>query len=266
MPAHSVNEKRQKMKKNICYYGLDEALVKYKDTEYIELLEKWLPNYFNRALKTDLYEESFGSTSIFHCIKRKTAHVTGIDISPAVVNNAMFEICKTSIRSYGNELRINFVVSDIRTTAFKDNSYDLIVSTSTLDHFREIELALKELHRILKDNGVAVLTLHNKHNPFLAFYFFILSIFNNNKSEKNVLYYFPQAKSLLKNANFIIIDSAFIVNIFPLTPTAIKILRKIRSNFSSNLINKIIFFLRKFGRGRDRSASAWFIGFLIKKN
>ena len=63
-------------------------------------------------------------------------------------------------------------VSDVRDLPFCDDSFDLILSISTLDHFAstsEIELALRGLFRVLRPGGCLLITLDNLSNPFVRF-------------------------------------------------------------------------------------------------
>jgi len=50
---------------------------------------------------------------------------------------------------------------DIRKTAFEDCSFDLIISFSAFEHIQNLDLALKEMHRILKPDGL----LYSIHGP-----------------------------------------------------------------------------------------------------
>jgi SAM-dependent methyltransferase len=61
--------------------------------------------------------------------------------------------------------------ADTRTLPFKDGSFDVIVSNSTLDHFengRDLMASLKECHRVLRVEGRLMLTLDNLANPIIA--------------------------------------------------------------------------------------------------
>lgn len=64
----------------------------------------------------------------------------GIDISSQLAK-------MTSQKAGREEIRPKLCVADVRRLAFKDDRFDLIISTSTLDHFPEIDVALKELYR-----------------------------------------------------------------------------------------------------------------------
>ena len=60
------------------------------------------------------------------------------------------------------------VSADVRSLPFRAESFDGIVSNSTLDHFESMEdlsSALKELRRVLRPGGQLILTLDNPINP-----------------------------------------------------------------------------------------------------
>ena len=65
---------------------------------------------------------------------------------------------------------ITATVADVRELPFADESFDLIFSGSTLDHFDtadDIGRAVRELARVLRPAGVLVLTLDNPWNPLV---------------------------------------------------------------------------------------------------
>lgn len=247
------------------YYGLDKALTEYIQTEHVSLLKRWLSKKFSHALKTDLFEEACSEDRIFKHLKESSIYVTGVDISSNIVKKAKAQICKVDNSLRYNNNNFNFIVSDLRNVALKDNIYDLIVSTSTLDHFAEISLALKEIHRILKPNGSLILTLHNKYNPFFAFNIFILSKLKRYRHLKWEFYTRTQIKALLQTAGFIPMDSAYIVHIFPLIPSLIKVLRYCNHQYAMTIIEKVMSLLRIYSKGEGRFLTAWFIAFLAKK-
>jgi SAM-dependent methyltransferase len=61
-------------------------------------------------------------------------------------------------------------VTDVRRAGLRTEAFDGVLSTSTLDHFDDLDdlrRSLSELHRILRPGGVLVLTLDNPRNPLI---------------------------------------------------------------------------------------------------
>jgi ubiquinone/menaquinone biosynthesis C-methylase UbiE len=73
-------------------------------------------------------------------------NVTGLDISPEMINNARK-------RSEEMELSIDFRTGDAEHLDFPDNSFDVVVSRNLIWTLPNPDLALKEWHRVLKPGG-----------------------------------------------------------------------------------------------------------------
>jgi SAM-dependent methyltransferase len=61
--------------------------------------------------------------------------------------------------------------ADVRRLPFQPDSFDVVFSGSSLDHFdseTEIVVALAELARVLRPGGCLILTLDNPTNPLIA--------------------------------------------------------------------------------------------------
>lgn len=114
-----------------------------------------------RVLKTDLWEEAFGESKIFCQKEFGNSFNFGLDISYQVSHNAL----------ENKDLAHHCLVinSDIQHSPFRDNLFDIIISTSTLDHFQckiAFLAGMEELYRILKPGGKLFLILDN---PYFVF-------------------------------------------------------------------------------------------------
>lgn len=132
----------------------------HSDAVNTRLLDRWLPKgRVARLLKTDLFDEAC-TDGLAPLLSGRAEVVIGVDISEATIGAA---------RRRRPEVAAAF--ADVRGLPFADGSFDVVVSTSTLDHFREVaELGkgLSELHRVLKPAGCLVVTLDNPSNPVVA--------------------------------------------------------------------------------------------------
>jgi SAM-dependent methyltransferase len=123
------------------------------------LLDRWLPTGLGSVLKTDLFDECV-SEGLYPALAPRAGRVVGIDVDPAVVAGA-------GRRHH----RLARTVADIRALPFAAESFDAVVSNSTLDHLEaveEVETALGEIHRVVRAGGRLVLTMDNPLNPSVA--------------------------------------------------------------------------------------------------
>ena len=124
------------------------------------MLQSWWPGKaVDSVLKTDLFDEVFG-VGLFPYVQQQRSVLNGIDLSESIASAAQKK-CPGLLAS----------VTDVRQLPFADDSYDLIISNSTLDHFElssDIAVALRELYRVLKPGGQLIITLDNLLNPVIA--------------------------------------------------------------------------------------------------
>lgn len=86
---------------------------------------------------------------------RKTlpdTELVGVDISPSMVAQA-----QRNIETYGRDPRIDVWVADANALPFADETFDRVVSTGSLHHWKDPIHALSEAHRVLKVDGYALL-------------------------------------------------------------------------------------------------------------
>lgn len=175
-------------------YYLLPALARYKTMQYLSLLKRWGLGEKGRVLYTDLYEAALGDPGFFGD-PGSTPEIFGMDISPG--------ICRKSKTRSGDD-KIRIICSDGRLLACRDETFDLIVSPSTFDHFPEIDEALKECRRVLKPGGRLVLALNSGSNPFFKPGVRLAEHFKKNEYQTDYFYRAGQIRSLVDNAGFVV--------------------------------------------------------------
>jgi SAM-dependent methyltransferase len=132
----------------------------HSDAVNLSLLARWLPKErVRRLLKTDVFDEAFGE-GLIPLLMSRAEHLVNMDVSLSAIGSAR--------KRYP---RIRVVGVDVRSLPFSDDTFDIIVSTSTLDHFLsrdDIMISLRELYRVLRPGGQLILTLDNPANPVVA--------------------------------------------------------------------------------------------------
>jgi SAM-dependent methyltransferase len=110
-----------------------------------------------RVLKTDAFDEA--------CGRRRLTDGVGGDV---VLVDVALSVVRQAVRA--GSTGVVACAADVRALPFSSGTFDVVLSTSTLDHFDstgEIDVALAELRRVLRDDGRLFVTLDNPSNPIL---------------------------------------------------------------------------------------------------
>lgn len=108
-------------------------------------------------LKTDLWDEA-KNTEILVWAAEQGARPFGLDISLGLTRQA-----RAALEGHDPGL----VTADVRALPFAEGAFDLVYSMGTIEHFEEYEAAVREIHRVLKPGGRALVGVPNKLDPFL---------------------------------------------------------------------------------------------------
>jgi SAM-dependent methyltransferase len=110
-------------------------------------------------LKTDLFNEGIAE-GLYPALEPYADRVYGMDLSIGTVRTAQ-----------ARHPRLLGVAADARRLPFRDGSFDVVVSNSTLDHFEavaDIAVSIAEVSRVLCANGHLLISLDNLANPLVA--------------------------------------------------------------------------------------------------
>lgn len=110
------------------------------------------------VLKTDLFEEANGAGRILNDLFPDTRLAIGMDLSVRTAQKALRR----------NSPAFESMSCDVRHLPLRTASVDVVISTSTLDHFElasDIDVALDEMIRVLRPGGSLIVTLDNPRNP-----------------------------------------------------------------------------------------------------
>lgn len=122
------------------------------------LVERFFPPLPGRSLfKTDLWDEA-KNTEILRWAAQQGARPSGIDLSEQIVREARLVLAPH---------RPWLAVADVRAIPFASESFDLVYSMGTIEHFPEYIDALREIFRVLRPGGTAIIGVPNKADPFL---------------------------------------------------------------------------------------------------
>lgn len=128
----------------------------------------WLKELINNqhVKNKKMLEVGFGMGTDHLQFARKGALMHGIDITPRnlTVAKKLF-----SLRGY----KSNFITGDAEHLPYSKNEFNFVYSFGVLHHTPSIEKALKEIKRVLKPGGKAVIGLYHRHSFFYFWSLFI---------------------------------------------------------------------------------------------
>ncbi|MFA6923028.1 MAG: bifunctional demethylmenaquinone methyltransferase/2-methoxy-6-polyprenyl-1,4-benzoquinol methylase UbiE [Bacteroidales bacterium] len=92
-----------------------------------------------------------------NAIKINPDKIIGIDISEEMLSVAIEKIKKRKL-----ENKIEIIKADAENLEFADNTFDAITVCFGVRNFENLEKGLKEIHRVLKPNGIVVILEFSK--------------------------------------------------------------------------------------------------------
>jgi len=111
-----------------------------------------------------------------------------------------------------HNFKVKLIHGNLENIPFKASSFNYILSLASLHHLQDHEQGIKEIHRVLKNNGEAYITVWNKLQPKFLFRKERTLIPWNQKSQTLMRYYhfigYFKLKNLLKKYNFTILKSS----------------------------------------------------------
>jgi len=142
-------------------------------------LYKWVNNKTVLNLGSGTGDDTFP-------ISKRAKEVIGIDFSPEMIRQA-------NIRN--KHANTKFVQADILNMPFHDETFDVAYSISTLYYIKDLPKALKEIHRVLKPGGKALLEIGNSRSI--------------NALWDKIMFKVPQFHHTLTRATHDILDAGF---------------------------------------------------------
>lgn len=116
------------------------------------------------------------------------ASVTGIDINKEAIQYAK--------KNYGHK-NINFIVGSATELPVNDESYDVVVSYETIEHIEDYKGFLREIKRVLRPDGLLILSTPNDLE-FPTSNHFHIHEFEQHELEDEVKRFFKNTKTYLQ--------------------------------------------------------------------
>ena len=132
-----------------------DSIERHRYAEYAP----WMPQLmgFEKFRGARLLEIGCGMGSDLLQFSRGGAHCVGIDLTPRSI-----EITQHRFKLYGAEGA--FMISDGENLPFRSESFDVVYSNGVLHHTPDTEGAIREVHRVLRPDGVAKVMLYHRNS------------------------------------------------------------------------------------------------------
>ena len=128
---------------------------------FIPILLKYaLHSSKTRAINKTVLDVGCGTGFFLIGFSKLGYKVTGIEI-----DEVRTKLAKNYCKKYGSDARI--ITSDAKKLKFRDESFDIVFSHGTIEHFPETEQAVGETYRVLKEDGVAMISVPNRITFFV---------------------------------------------------------------------------------------------------
>lgn len=151
------NQIGKEMKK---FYSSSRAYLEQLKSHDVSVYAKYLSKIFRHVKKgARILDVGCGTGQVCNFLQGRGYNVTGIDISPLFVKEAI-------MRAREKKLKTKFRIMDSTNMKFKDSCFDAVISAETIEHIIEPEKALSEMARVLKSKGILVIRFPNKLSAF----------------------------------------------------------------------------------------------------
>jgi len=168
------------------------------------IVEKWI-----RKLKSPILDLGCGTGRYAIKLAKVGYEIVALDISRGMLNVAI-----RKVRRMECEYRIHFVIGDGEMLPFRANSFGGIICALTFDHFLHPTSAAYEISRILKHNGLCIISTFNPHtfNDFRIRYNIPLDKvpFRTEEMPPTLIYEIPhsagEVEDIFSNYGFKVVD------------------------------------------------------------
>lgn len=163
-------DKKQQVEKYFDDLSNDYLKDKYLSTERsfmsvrLEKILYFFDLYFSCNKKKKILDAGCGPGMLLSKLLERGCNVTGIDVSEEMIKLANKRLSKLdSQKSY------NLLLSDIEGMPFANNLFDVVITSGVIEYLDSDDRVLREFYRVIRDKGMLIITVTNKHSYNLIF-------------------------------------------------------------------------------------------------
>lgn len=99
-----------------------------------------------------------GPAKVAAIFQGKPIEYYGVDVSE--------EMIKTGVDTFGRDEHFHPAIGRIEELAFKDGAFDVVLCLGVLEYVLGGDAAIRDVARVLKQNGILIATMLNKNSPY----------------------------------------------------------------------------------------------------
>ncbi len=171
--------------------NVSEDYSKYKygasKRSYMSVRQEKMLDYLDKLHVNEgvsLLDAGCGSGQFMAELTNRGYDAVGIDMS-----SEMLALTRNNIHEVNNRKHVNLAAADIESIPFQDNSFDIVSTAGVIEYLKDDDKVLKEFNRVLKNDGLLVISVTNKYSYNLLL--------------DNIYDYFRAKKLFFKIMNFI---------------------------------------------------------------
>ena len=147
-------------------YGFPHSLWRYQHRCRMEIIDNLSQKYSNS--NSNVLDAGAGKGPVSFFLIDKVKKVITVEFDK---KNA--ERIEGNFKNKNKESKLNLIQADLRDLSEIKDSFDLIICSEVLEHIDDYQTALRELIRLLKENGKIVLSMPNVISSFWLYDMFI---------------------------------------------------------------------------------------------
>ncbi|MFX0140357.1 MAG: class I SAM-dependent methyltransferase, partial [Candidatus Hodarchaeota archaeon] len=108
-------------------------------------------------------KENIGSNIEFlRCIDLGSSGNSILPFLDNVKHKSFFDIANLPLKQYVNKNLCHPLCGDLERLPYREESFDFVIALDVLEHIENDKLAASEISRILKKNGIALITVPHR--------------------------------------------------------------------------------------------------------
>lgn len=169
LDKHIMKNSKQDSNKTLVKKYFDDVSQDYSDYQYSAKSRSYMSVRQDKMLRfftpemagggKKILDAGCGSGQLMSELARKGYDIYGMDMS-----HEMLGLTRNKINEVMGADEARLISADIESIPFHDNTFDVVTTAGVIEYLKNDDKVLYEFHRVLKDNGILVISITNKYS------------------------------------------------------------------------------------------------------